>query len=64
MDFDADDELVDSSAAGGHSFDLDMTIGSSQVKVFSLFHFGAIGRAISYRFVGDVGEELKTLLLD
>ena len=57
LDLGADDELgFDSSAVGRRS--LDMTIGSPQVKVFE-----AIGGAISRR-VDDIGEGLRTLLLD
>ena len=64
LDLDADDELVDSSAAGGNNSDLAMTIGASQVDVFGSFYFEAIWRTISRRFVDDVGEELQTLLVD
>ena len=53
VDVDADDEFVDSGAAGGHSLDLAMVVGSPQVEVFGSFHFEASGRIISCRFVGD-----------
>ena len=62
VDLDADDRLIDSSTADGCS--LDMAIGSSQVEMFGLVQFGAIGGAISRRLDRDIGEGLRTLLVD
>ncbi|ONK71799.1 uncharacterized protein A4U43_C04F12500 [Asparagus officinalis] len=56
LDLGADDELVDSNAAG--RYDLDMIISSPQVEVFNLFQFGTIGNTIICRTVGDIGKEL------